>query len=259
LFPVLFVTIACGAVSGFHSLVAGGTTSKQVKHPRDLKFLGYGGMIMEGVLALISLAAVMIIGKSQIYNNPNSIFAGGFSTFTRSLGTPMKLGSTFALLALSTFLLTSMDSSTRIARYILQEFFHKEDWLHKILYTVAVLILPLVMIFVKMPDAAHPGQYLPVYKAIWPVFGASQQLLAGLCLLVIYIIRKHKNKSTGFVFWPMIFMIFASIVGIIQIMIKYVAERNYSIVVLSFILLIMAYVICHDVIANKIKEKKAKK
>lgn len=259
LFPVMFITIACGAVSGFHSLVAGGTTSKQVKHPKDLKFLGYGAMIMEGVLALISLAAVMVIGKSTVYNNPNSIFAGGFSTFTRSLGIPMNLGSTFALLALSTFLLTSMDSSTRIARYILQEFFHKEDWLHKILYTVAVLILPLVMIFVKMPDAAHPGQYLPVYKAIWPVFGASQQLLAGLCLLVIYIIRKHKNKSTGFVFWPMIFMIVASIVGIIQIMYKYCLEGNYSIVVLSFILLILAYVICHDVIANKIKEKKAKK
>lgn len=255
LFPILFITIACGAVSGFHSLVLGGTTSKQIEKPEDLKSVGYGGMIAEGIVALISLSACMVIGKSAVYNTPNNIFAGGFALFAKTLHIPMETGVGFALLALSTFLLTSMDASTRIARYIFQEFFKKRDMLHCLLYTGIALALPLIMIFVKMPDPADRSVYLPVYKAIWPVFGASQQLLAGLCLLVVYIIRRYKKKSTKFVLYPMLFMILISMAGLVNLILTYGKQHNWIIVGLSVVLFVFGAVMCMDVMLNKKKIK----
>ncbi|MBQ0104953.1 MAG: hypothetical protein KBT47_02825 [Armatimonadetes bacterium] len=254
MFPVLFIIIACGAVSGGHALVASGTTSKQAEKPKDMKPIAYGGMLMEGVLALIALATVMIIGKSTVYDSPNIVFAGGFAVLSETIGIPYEMAISFALLTLSTFLLTSLDCITRIARYFMQEYFGKNDMWHNVLYTLITLILPVIMIWIKIKDPIHPDVIIPVYKIIWPVFGASQQLLAGLCLLLFYVIRKHKNKSTWFIFYPMIFMVVVSITGIIQMLIK--NSHNIIIVIFSIFLLFISVFMVYDAIKNNLKNKK---
>jgi carbon starvation protein len=125
IFPILFVTVACGAISGFHSLVASGTTSKQLNNERDAKLVGYGGMLIEGVLAVIALltAAILIPGKYASMGNPIAVFSQGVGSFMATFGLPLETGITFTALAVSAFALTSLDTATRLGRFAFQEFF----------------------------------------------------------------------------------------------------------------------------------------
>ena len=258
LFPVLFITIACGAISGFHSLVSSGTTSKQAENPRDMKRIGYGAMVVEAVLALISLCAIMILAKDKadMFNTPNAIFANGFGVFASKLGIPVAMGSSFALLAISTFLLTTLDTCTRLARYISEELMQKKGLVMDCIYTLLVLVLPVAMVFVKMPNPANPDTFIPVWKAIWPLFGATNQLLAALALLVVYIVRIYRKKTTMFVFIPMIFMMFTSIAGLGQMLMENLHSGNWLILILSGILLVLTFIICIDVIIMRRKINK---
>ncbi|MBQ7257415.1 MAG: carbon starvation protein A [Abditibacteriota bacterium] len=259
LFPVLFVTIACGAISGFHSMVSSGTTSKQVESPKDIKRIGYGAMIVESVLALIALCSIMICFKGDTKGlTPNEIFATGFGNFVSSIGIPAIAGKTFALLAISTFLLTTLDTCTRLARYIAEEFVGKKNFGLDLLYTFCILALPVIMVFVKMPDPANSDTFIPIWKAIWPVFGATNQLLAALALLVIYIIRVYKKKSTWFIFIPMLFMMVTSIAGLGQLVIEGIHANNYLIAGLSGVLIILAAIMCIDVIFFRIRSSHKK-
>lgn len=258
LFPVLFITIACGAISGFHSLVSSGTTSKQAENPRDMKRIGYGAMVVEAVLALISLCAIMILAKDKadMFNTPNAIFANGFGVFASKLGIPVAMGSSFALLAISTFLLTTLDTCTRLARYISEELMQKKGLVMDCIYTLLVLVLPVAMVFVKMPNPANPDTFIPVWKAVWPLFGATNQLLAALALLVVYIVRIYRKKTTMFVFIPMIFMMFTSIAGLGQMLMENLHSGNWLILILSGILLVLTFIICIDVIIMRRKINK---
>lgn len=258
LFPVLFITIACGAISGFHSLVSSGTTSKQAENPRDMKRIGYGAMVVEAVLALISLCAIMILAKDKadMFNTPNAIFANGFGVFASKLGIPVAMGSSFALLAISTFLLTTLDTCTRLARYISEELMQKKGLVMDCIYTLLVLVLPVAMVFVKMPNPANPDTFIPVWKAVWPLFGATNQLLAALALLVVYIVRVYKKKSTMFVFIPMVFMMITSIAGLGQMLMENLHSGNWLILILSGILLVLTFIICIDVIIMRRKINK---
>lgn len=254
LFPVLFVTIACGAVSGFHSLVSSGTTSKQAEKPEDLRRIGYGAMIVESILAIISLCAIMIVTKGSCKGlTPNAIFANGFGIFTSSLGIPSAFGTSFALLAISTFLLTTLDTCTRLARYILEEFVGKKNLVMDVIYTLCVIAFPVIMIFIKMPDPTNQGAIIPVWKAIWPLFGATNQLLAALALLVVYVVRKYKNKSTWFIFIPMLFMMLTSIAGLGQMLMESYRTHNILTFVLSGILFLLTLFICFNVAFMKNK------
>jgi carbon starvation protein len=126
LFPILFITVACGACSGFHSIVASGTSSKQLNKESDARAIGYGGMLLEGIVAVIALATVVMLPKGDELAGkpPLIIYAAGISKFLSLVGIPERLGSSFGLLALSAFILTTLDTATRLGRYIFEEFFH---------------------------------------------------------------------------------------------------------------------------------------
>lgn len=216
IFPALFVTIACGAVSGFHSIVASGTTAKQLAKEGDALRVGYGSMLVEGILALLAVAAVMLLPKAPAGQTPVAVFGGGLGTFVEALGIPAQVAKTFAMLAVSTFLLTTLDSCTRLARFIIEELLNISNrFLPRLLSTAAVLVLPALVIFQKFPGP--DGNPLPAWQAIWPVFGACNQLLAALALLVIFIWLRHRGKRALYVLIPMIFMFITTLTALVQL------------------------------------------
>jgi len=206
LFPILFITVACGACSGFHAVVASGTSSKQLDKESDSRVVGYGAMLIEGVVAVIALATVIMMaqGDDLASKPPLIVYANGMSKFLSFFGVPAKLGYSFALLALSTFILTTLDTATRLGRYIFEEFFNLKGARSRYFATFATVLLPAIFVLITLKDPQ--GNPLPAWKAIWPVFGATNQLLAGLVLLVIAVWLKKLGKKLGFVIVPMLFM-----------------------------------------------------
>jgi carbon starvation protein len=221
MFPLLFVTVACGAISGFHSIVSSGTSSKQIKKETHVLPIGYGAMLVEGVVAVIALCTIMIIGKndSLIKGNPLAIYGAGMAKFLSIFGIPEKYGSSFGVLALSTFILTTLDTATRLGRYIFQEFFRMEAKSSRFISTIATLFLPAVFVLVNLKDAN--GNIVPAWKTIWPVFGATNQLLAGLALMVVGVWLKKKGKPFWFAVLPMIFMLAMTLWALFIVIIQY--------------------------------------
>jgi carbon starvation protein len=221
IFPMLFVTVACGAISGFHSVVASGTTSKQLKKEKDALPIGYGAMLVEGLVAIIALATVMIVGKNDALAGqaPLAIYGAGMAKFLSVFGIPGKIGASFGLLTLSAFILTTLDTATRLARYIFQEFFNIEGKKTRYLATAVTLFLPAIFVLVNLKDQS--GNILPAWKVLWPIFGATNQLLAGLALMVVALWLKKKNKQTWFVLIPMIFMLGMTLWALLLVIIQY--------------------------------------
>ncbi len=221
LFPILFITVACGACSGFHSLVASGTSSKQLNKESDAKLVGYGAMLVEGVVAIISLAAVAIIAQNSDMSKatPQHIYAAGLGKFFAVIGIPERLGISLALLALSAFVLTTLDTATRLSRYAFEEFFNMRSVKSRYLSTLATLVLPTILVLITLKDPA--GKPIPAWKALWPAFGASNQLLAGLVLLVVAIWLRKTGKKTGFVVIPMVFMNVMTLAALVLLLQKY--------------------------------------
>lgn len=207
LFPILFITIACGACSGFHGIVCSGTTSKQIKSECDAPLIGYGGMLLEGVIALIALTTVMILLPSDFRASPDTVFALGIGKFFSTLGINLKFAIGFGMLAFATFIFDTIDVTTRLGRYLLQELFGFEGNRGKIISTFLTLVIPAILLSTTMitPD----GKPLPSYLAVWPVFGASNQLLAALSLIGLFIWVRKLNKGIieeMIVGLPMLFM-----------------------------------------------------
>lgn len=210
LFPILFITVACGACSGFHSIVASGTTAKQVQCETDTRRVAYGAMLIEGVVAVIALATVMILpfGEAALRSDPISVYAGGIGQFLGTFGIPPRFGAHFGLLALSTFLLTTLDTCTRLGRYVVQEAFgwDKNEPRGRLLATLLTLVLPGILVFVTYTDPVA-GNVLPAWRAVWPVFGATNQLLAALALLAVTVWLKRTGRAWVFAGAPMAFML----------------------------------------------------
>jgi len=221
MFPLLFVTVACGAISGFHSIVASGTSSKQIKKESDAQPIGYGAMLVEGLVAVIALCTVMIIGKddSLVNKAPLAIYGAGIAKFLSIFGIPEKFGASFGLLALSTFILTTLDTATRLARYIFQEFFNMAGKNTRYLATAITLFLPAVFVLINIKDPN--GNIVPAWKSIWPIFGATNQLLAGLALMVVAVWLKKKGKQIWFVILPMIFMLGMTLWALFLVIMQY--------------------------------------
>ena len=221
MFPILFVTVACGAISGFHAIVASGTSSKQLKKETDALPIGYGAMLVEGLVAIIALCTVMIIGRNDplAAKAPLAIYGAGMAKFLSVFGIPEKFGFAFGLLALSTFILTTLDTATRLARYIFQEFFNIEGKRTRYLATAATLFLPAVFVLINIKDVN--GNVIPAWKSIWPIFGATNQLLAGLVLMVVAVWLKKKGKHIWFVVIPMVFMLVMTLWALLLVIIKY--------------------------------------
>ncbi len=245
MFPALFIVIACGAVSGFHAIVASGTTAKQLPCETAAKPIAYGSMIMEATLGIITLATLMLLSERPL-SAPTAVFSQGIGKFLSVFGIPASLGSSFGLLAISTFLLTTLDTCTRLARYIVEEFVGLKGTGWRYLSTLITLLIPLVIVFTKIPDADHPGGFIPVWQAVWPVFGATNQMLAALALLVVFVWRSHLGKPTIFISVPMVFMFAVTGTGLVQLISSAVDEGQRLIAVLSGALLLMALALVYD-------------
>jgi len=245
LFPVLFITVACGAISGFHSLVASGTTSKQLNVEQDACFVGYGGMLTEGVVAVISLITVVIISgdNSLLKGQPLQIYSAGMGKFFLKFGISEGFGSSFGILAISAFILTTLDTATRLGRYVVQELCGGIDKFNRFPATVITLFLPLIFIFIKFTDSS--GNIVPAWKAIWPVFGATNQLLAALALLVIYIWLKTENRKAFFISIPMVFMLVITLTALFSLILKF---RLSIIGLIALFLFILAVILCFETI-----------
>ncbi|NQU11560.1 carbon starvation protein A [bacterium] len=216
LYPALFITVACGAISGFHCMVASGTTSKQLDNERSARPVAYGGMLVEGFLAVVALATVMILaGKPAAGQTPVATFAQGIGRFVSVFGLSSGVGTTFGLLAVSTFLLTTLDTCTRLARFVFEELTGLHGHAGRLIGTAVTLVLPAVMVFVAIPGPN--GQPVPAWKAIWPAFGATNQLLGALALLVVYTWLRHEGRRAWFVLIPMVFMFVTTLIALVQL------------------------------------------
>ena len=199
LFPILFITIACGACSGFHAIVNSGTTSKQLRRESDAKPVGYGAMLLEGLLAVLALATVMMLPKGSdiLKEDPNLIYANGIAKYLGMMGINFSVAFPFALLAFSTFVYDTLDVSTRLARYILQELLGLQTKIGGVIATVITLAVPLAFLLLTKEKG---------YMLAWPIFGISNQLLASLALLAISVWLIKTGKKSFYVIIPMIFM-----------------------------------------------------
>jgi len=222
LFPTLFITVACGACSGFHSLIASGTTAKQLENEKDAKLIGYGAMLIESALGIISLIAVGMVADKFIVDGafqgaPAVAFATGIATMF-GVETSAVYGTIYALLtlAVSVFALTSLDSGTRLSRYMFGELLLKDNeasWqdatgLRKVFANPIVCTLVMVGI-----GSVLGGLSL---SAIWGLFGAANQLLAGLALMAVAAWLGNIGKNNKMFFIPMIFMLAATITQLVK-------------------------------------------
>ncbi|EON77826.1 Carbon starvation protein A [Lunatimonas lonarensis] len=241
IFPVLFVTIACGAISGFHSLVASGTTSKQIDREEDVKLVGYGGMLIESFLAIISVGAVIVLSRSDYMTRladqgPVPLFADGLGAIISAMGVNQTFAVGFVALTVSAFALTTLDTCTRLARFTLQEYF--EDVTHPVgkkisqnryLSTFVVVVLSVVLL--------QSGGF----STLWPIFGSANQLLAALALLTIsvWLIRKKVNPT--FVTIPMFFMFTVTLSSLGLFAWNNFRQESYTLSVIAAILFVLSF------------------
>jgi carbon starvation protein len=200
LLPMLFITIACGACSGFHSLIASGTTSKQLRTESDAKVVGYGTMLMEAMVAIVSLCCVMMFaaGAPQLEGSPAQIYAQGISKFLEAVHLPKGIGMSFALMAFATFVYDTLDVCTRLGRFILQELTGLHNWFGRFLGTALTAGVPIYFLMVAPNVVVSQGVSAPpppVWLTFWNLFGASNQLLAALTLLGITVWLWRTRKA----------------------------------------------------------------
>ncbi len=251
-FPLLFVTIACGACSGFHALVASGTSSKQVSSERHVLPIGYGGMLVEGALAILSLISVAYMGMPEFREmllGPQKVpaqisFAMGLAHFATALGISYDLAFNFVSLAISAFILTSLDTATRLTRFVLQELVLPRH----VKGREALVPLPLwrralnnrwgatIVVVVAAAVLSFSGEGM----AIWPVFGSSNQLLAALTLLCVSLWLLRHKKPALFAILPFLFMMTISVWALLCLIISKWRDHNYLLVGVSVFLLILA-------------------
>ncbi len=208
IFPMLFVTVACGAISGFHALVSSGTSSKQVGNEKDMKLISFGGMLLESFLAVIALVCVgaLATSTSMPQGTPPVVFANALAGFLAQVGLPTDTVFTLITLAISAFALTSLDSVARIGRLAFQELFHSEEGLFRILSsnffaTFITLALGLALT-------------LGGYQSIWPLFGSANQLLAALALIALSVFLEKTGKKNFMLGIPMYAMLLITVTSL---------------------------------------------
>lgn len=220
MFPALFVTIACGAISGFHSLVSSGTTAKQLDNEKDARPVAFGSMLIECVVAVISLCAIGFVWVSAsdgTYASPTQVFAGGLSAMIGSFAgeSVQNVMYQMLILAVSVFCLTSLDTATRLARYMLQEFVLENGQSYKDAKGVGRIVgNPIVATAITVVLGVALG--LTGYTKIWPLFGAANQLLAALGLIAVCTWLGQVGKNNKMFFVPMVFMLVVTIVSLVQ-------------------------------------------
>lgn len=211
LFPFLFVTIACGACSGFHGLVCSGTTSKQIDRETDIKPVGYGGMLAEGFVALIAMVTVMVVAQGDLTGlKPGTIYGNGIGSFlTIVIGEKYRnFAITFGAMAFSTFVFDTLDVCTRLGRYILQELLRWPTRLGAAVGTLVTIALPVYFV-----AFAPSGTWVK----FWTLFGASNQLLAALTLLAITVWLHQRRQKIAFTLIPMLFVLVTTLYALARL------------------------------------------
>lgn len=239
-FPVLFVTIACGAISGFHSLVASGTTSKQLDKESDAKLVGFGGMLIESFLAIVSVGAVAILSREEYTSRlavegPVALFSNGIGGMIATLGISETFAVGFVALTVSAFALTTLDTCTRLARFTLQEYFEDlpqpaaQKVAHNRYLSTAIVVFLAILLLAS-------GEF----NTLWPIFGSANQLLAALALLTIAVWLIRKNVPATFVMIPMFFMFTVTLASLGLFAWKNFQEKGYVLAVIAAILFVLA-------------------
>lgn len=207
-FPFLFVTIACGACSGFHGLVCGGTTSKQIEKESHCHPVGYGAMLLEGLVAVIALSTVMIVAPGADASRPPGVVYGeGLARFlTVLIGDDMLLfARTFGTMAVATFVFDTLDVSTRLGRYLLQELTGQRGRLPGMLAALATAGVPLLVLL-----SSEPGSW----RQFWALFGTANQLLAALTLLAVSVWLVREGRRAWYVIGPMVFVMVTTVTAV---------------------------------------------
>lgn len=219
LFPALFITIACGAISGFHSLVASGTTSKQLDREAEAQPIAYGGMLLECLVAVISLCAVAFVFSGYMdgtYASPTQVFAAGLSQMLAcvpGLAGAESVAYALLVLAVSVFCLTSLDTATRLGRYMFQEFFTPHGMeASDLTGWRAVLVNPWVATIITVVLGVGLG--MTGYQLVWPLFGAANQLLAALGLLAVCAWLGNAGRNNKMFYVPMAFMMVVTLTSL---------------------------------------------
>ncbi len=219
MFPALFITVACGACSGFHSLISTGTSSKQLKNEKDAKPIGYGSMLIESALGIVSLIAVGMVFEKYTgggFGSPSAAFGGGIAIMFGPEGSSIyNTIAALLTLAVSVFALTSLDTGTRLSRFMFTELFLNEDeatwkdakgirklFAHPLFGTIFMVVIGCVLGGLKL-------------SAIWALFGAANQLLAGIALLAVCAWLGEVGKNNKMFFFPMIFMLCATLTSLV--------------------------------------------
>lgn len=248
IWPFLFITVACGAISGFHCLVAGGTSSKQVSKESDIKVIAYGGMVLEGLLAIGVLVAVgcglMFSDYVNIVfptvagarSNPILAFAAGAGgLLDKGLGIPPVYGTVFGILLVEGFVVTTLDTAVRLNRYLFEE-----------LWQVIFKNVPKIMkSYIFNAALAVVFMYLLAYNnaflVIWPAFGSANQLLASLALIAVSVWLVNRGINALFTVVPAIFMMVTTIYSLFVLLIeKYLPKQNYALSVFAILLIILS-------------------
>ena len=216
MFPILFVTVACGAVSGFHSLVSSGTSSKTIENEKDMPKVGYGAMVLESLLAVLALCvagAAAAADGTPAAGTPFQVFSSGVASFFEMFGVPVYVATAFMTMCVSALALTSLDAVARIGRMSFQELFsvddmeHAEGWrkLFCNVYFSTVITLAFGFLLTKIG-----------YANIWPLFGSANQLLSALVLITLCVFLKVTGRSNKMIFPPLIIMLCVTFTALVQ-------------------------------------------
>ncbi|UCD54860.1 MAG: carbon starvation protein A [Candidatus Omnitrophota bacterium] len=239
LWPILFVTVACGAISGFHSVVASGTTSKQLASEKHARRIGYGGMLAEGILAVMAILVIAAAFKDknvlqdmvQRGAGPIGAFSIGYNEVTKGfLGT---FGGVFAIMILNAFILTTLDTATRIGRYLTQELFKIKN---RFAATIIVVAL-----------AGWLG-LSGEWNEIWPIFGSANQLVAALALIVVTSWFLSRRKPVLYTLIPMLFMLATATGALVLKILEYIKTQNALLLGIAFVLLGLSIFILFEAI-----------
>ena len=272
MFPALFITVACGACSGFHSLISTGTSSKQLDNEKNAKAIGYGSMLIESALGIISLIAVgMVFEKYKAggFGSPSAAFGAGLATLFGAEGSGA-YNTIYALLtlAVSVFALTSLDTGTRLSRFMFSELFLKDGeatWkdatgvrkvlAHPLFGTTLMVIIGCVLGGLKL-------------SAIWGLFGAANQLLAGIALMAVAAWLGNAGKNNKMFFIPMIFMLAATLTSLILTIVKKIGAMaagadgaffwgNWFQLIFALAMTVLAVILVIEGVQTFAKQKKA--
>ena len=279
LFPLLFVTIACGAISGFHGLVSSGTSSKQLEKLPDSRMIGYGGMIGEGTLALAStiaaVAGISLVGEAHLpsvgavsdlnwsvyydswahaSSNKATAFVLGGGALLESLGIPVKMANTIMAVLVISFAATTLDTATRIQRFILNEFglVTKIKFLsNRYIATVIAIVPPIILAFWNLSEPGT-GAVRQAGWVLWPIFGASNQMLGALTLMVLTLYYWQKKKPILPLLLPMLFILVLTFSALIVNAIKFSGENSLLFILTLLLIILILWMVYEGI--NKVLE-----